>query len=58
MDLKDLESMDLSADAAPLEHVEPFMLACVQALGPDAGPDARPWVGYAYWRSIASTSAS
>jgi len=33
--------MDLSADAAPLERVEPFMLACVQALGPDARPDAR-----------------
>ncbi|AQK99260.1 Sucrose nonfermenting 4-like protein [Zea mays] len=35
--------MDLSADAAPLEHVESFVLAFVQALGPDAGPDARPW---------------
>ena len=41
VDLNDLESMDLSADAAPLERVEPFMLACVQALGPDARPDAR-----------------
>jgi hypothetical protein len=58
VDLNDLESMDLSADAAPLEHVESFVLAFVQALGPDAGPDARPWVGYACWRSTASTSTS
>ncbi|CAN6205901.1 unnamed protein product [Urochloa humidicola] len=41
VDLNDLESMDLSPDAAPLERVEPFVLACVQALGPDAAPDAR-----------------
>ncbi|KAJ1291638.1 hypothetical protein BS78_02G330900 [Paspalum vaginatum] len=41
VDLNDLESMDLSPDAAPLERVEPFVLACVQALSPDAGPDAR-----------------
>ena len=37
MDLNDLESMDLSADVAPLESVEPFVLACLLALGPDAG---------------------
>jgi hypothetical protein len=37
VDLNDLESMDLSADVAPLESVEPFVLACLLALGPDAG---------------------
>ncbi|ONM24757.1 U-box domain-containing protein 4 [Zea mays] len=41
VDLNDLESMDLSADAAPLERLEPFVRACVRALGPGAGPDAR-----------------
>ncbi|KAG8079959.1 hypothetical protein GUJ93_ZPchr0007g4922 [Zizania palustris] len=41
VDLNDLESMDLSVDAAPLERVEPFVLACVQALGPEVAPDAR-----------------
>jgi hypothetical protein len=41
VDLDELESMDLSADAAPLERVEPFVLACVRSLGPDAAPDAR-----------------
>uniref|UniRef100_A0A0E0I2X5 U-box domain-containing protein n=2 Tax=Oryza TaxID=4527 RepID=A0A0E0I2X5_ORYNI len=41
VDLNELESMDLSVEAAPLERVEPFVLACVRALGPDAAPDAR-----------------
>ncbi|KAK3125531.1 hypothetical protein QOZ80_7BG0606170 [Eleusine coracana subsp. coracana] len=41
VDLDELESMDLSPDAAPLDRVEPFVLACVRALGPDASPDAR-----------------
>ncbi|TVU03941.1 hypothetical protein EJB05_50497, partial [Eragrostis curvula] len=41
VDLDELESMDLSAEAAPLERVEPFVLACVRALGPEAAPDAR-----------------
>ena len=48
VDLNDLESMDLSADAAPLDRVEPFVLACVQALGPDAAPDAAPEIGRAH----------
>jgi|UniRef100_A0A804NTP4 hypothetical protein len=49
VDLNDLESMDLSADAAPLERVESFVLACLLALGPDAGRtrDVRPRLGYA-----------
>jgi hypothetical protein len=37
VDLNDLESMDLSADAAPLEHMEPFVLACARVLGPTPG---------------------
>jgi hypothetical protein len=41
VDLDELEPMDLSADAAPLERMEPFVLACVRSLGPDAAPDAR-----------------
>ncbi|KAM0871588.1 hypothetical protein ACQ4PT_039288 [Festuca glaucescens] len=41
VDLNDLESMDLSEAASPLDRVEPFVLACVRALGPDAAPDAR-----------------
>ena len=42
VDLNHLDSMDLSeAGAAPLDRVEPFVLACVRALGPDAAPDAR-----------------
>ncbi|XP_062188223.1 U-box domain-containing protein 4-like [Phragmites australis] len=41
VDLNDLETADLSVDSAPLERVEPFVLACVQALGPEAAPDAR-----------------
>ncbi|ONM04322.1 hypothetical protein ZEAMMB73_Zm00001d032066 [Zea mays] len=49
VDLNDLESMDLSADAAPLERVEPFVLACLLALGPDAdrARGARQRPGYA-----------
>ncbi|KAI5012370.1 hypothetical protein ZWY2020_024504 [Hordeum vulgare] len=40
VDLNDLESMDLSADAAPLECVEPFVLACRRW-----GPMPRPTGG-------------
>ena len=49
VDLNDLESMDLSADAAPLERVESFVLACLLALGPDAdrARGARQRPGYA-----------
>jgi hypothetical protein len=41
VDLDELESMDLSADAAPLERVEPFVLASVRELAAEALPDAR-----------------
>ncbi|KAM0865034.1 hypothetical protein ACQ4PT_043546 [Festuca glaucescens] len=41
VDLNDLESMDLSEAASPLDRVEPFVLACVRALAPDSPPDAR-----------------
>lgn len=39
VDLNDLETMDLSPDATPLERVEPFVQVCVQALGPYSAPD-------------------
>ncbi|KAE8781547.1 U-box domain-containing protein 4 [Hordeum vulgare] len=43
VDLNNLGSMDMSADAALLERVEPFVLECMQALGPTH--DARRWPG-------------
>jgi hypothetical protein len=38
MDLNDLESVDSTVDAALLQHVELFVVACVQVLGPTSGP--------------------